>query len=184
MKIVWDEPKRAVNIDKHKLDFADVIYVDCKHALIDVIHSNRMKAIGYFADDTTVIVFSKLGIEAISIISFRQANKKEGFLMTIKKTFETGCGYTKEDWDAVDSSPLTDEELIRLKPAKDVLSSSFFKYVTEERRKRGRSPVESPKQAVTLRLDPNVIVSTTFSFLRKGRGVVFLKLSSFHDNFC
>ncbi|WP_330168880.1 BrnA antitoxin family protein [Bartonella grahamii] len=104
--------------------------------------------------------------------------------MTIKKTFETGCGYTKEDWDAVDSSPLTDEELIRLKPAKDVLSSSFFKYVTEERRKRGRSPVESPKQAVTLRLDPNVIVSTTFSFLRKGRGVVFLKLSSFHDNFC
>ncbi|WP_330167798.1 BrnA antitoxin family protein [Bartonella grahamii] len=79
--------------------------------------------------------------------------------MTIKKTFETGCGYTKEDWDAVDSPPLTDEELARLKPAKDVLPPSFFKYVTEERRKRGRPPVESPKQAVTLRLDPNVIAS-------------------------
>ncbi|WP_375639269.1 hypothetical protein [Bartonella sp. MF74HXZ] len=46
--------------------------------------------------------------------------------MTIKKTFETGCGYTKEDWDAVDSPPLTDEELARLKPAKEVLSASFL----------------------------------------------------------
>ncbi len=46
--------------------------------------------------------------------------------MTIKKNFETGCGYTKEDWSAVDSSPLTDEELAHLKPAKEVLSASFF----------------------------------------------------------
>ncbi|WP_375672792.1 BrnA antitoxin family protein [Bartonella sp. CL45QHWL] len=79
--------------------------------------------------------------------------------MTIKKNFAAGCDYTKEDWDAVDSLPLTDEELARLKPVKDVLPPSFFKYVTEERRKRGRPPVESPKQAVTLRLDPNVIAS-------------------------
>ncbi|WP_375674526.1 BrnT family toxin [Bartonella sp. CL100XZDX] len=77
MKIVWDEPKRALNIVKHKLDFADVIYFDWEHALIDATHSNRIKAIGHFADDTTVIVFAKLGNEAISIISFRQANKKE-----------------------------------------------------------------------------------------------------------
>ncbi|WP_208433262.1 BrnT family toxin [Bartonella taylorii] len=76
-KIVWDEPKRALNIDKHKLDFADVIYFDWEHALIDATHSNRMKAIGHFADGTTVIVFARLGNEAISIISFRQANKKE-----------------------------------------------------------------------------------------------------------
>ncbi|WP_375622767.1 MULTISPECIES: BrnA antitoxin family protein [unclassified Bartonella] len=79
--------------------------------------------------------------------------------MTIKKTFETGCGYTKEDWNSVDSSPLTDEELAHLKPAKEVLPASFFKYVAQERRKRGRPPVKSPKQAVTLRLDPNVIAS-------------------------
>ncbi len=36
-----------------------------------------MKAIGRFANGTTVVVFAKLGTEAISIISFRQANKKE-----------------------------------------------------------------------------------------------------------
>ncbi|USP02118.1 hypothetical protein LBE40_04910 [Bartonella taylorii] len=35
------------------------------------------------------------------------------------------------------SPSLTDEELARLKPAKDVLPPSFFKYVTKERRKRG-----------------------------------------------
>ncbi|PIT67822.1 BrnT family toxin [Bartonella tribocorum] len=75
MKIVWDE--RALNIVKHKLDFADVIYFDWAHAFIDATHSNRMKAIGHFADGTTVIVFAKLGNEAISIISFRRANKKE-----------------------------------------------------------------------------------------------------------
>ncbi|WP_246468267.1 BrnT family toxin [Bartonella capreoli] len=74
---MWDEPKRALNIDKHKLVFADVIYFDWEHALIDATHSNRMKAIGHFADGTTVIVFARLGNEAISIISFRQANKKE-----------------------------------------------------------------------------------------------------------
>ncbi|GAA5110887.1 BrnT family toxin [Bartonella jaculi] len=77
MKIVWDEPKRAINIDKHKLDCADVIYFDWEHALIDATYSNRMKAIGHFADGTTVVVFAKLGNAAISIISFHQANKKE-----------------------------------------------------------------------------------------------------------
>ncbi len=113
-----------------------------------------------FYDGTTAIVFVKCAIKAVSVISFRQANKKKGrFAMTIKKTFEIGCVYTKEDSSTVDSPPLTDEELASLKPAKGVLSTSLFKYVTEERRKRGRPPVEYPKQAVTLRLDPNVIAS-------------------------
>ncbi|WP_455475723.1 BrnA antitoxin family protein [Bartonella sp. B17] len=77
--------------------------------------------------------------------------------MTIKKTFKEKCNYTKEDWEAVNSPPLTDEELARLKPAKKVLPASFFKHIAEERRKRGRPSIESPKQAITLRLDPEVI---------------------------
>ncbi|WP_208435020.1 BrnA antitoxin family protein [Bartonella phoceensis] len=79
--------------------------------------------------------------------------------MTIKKTSEIGCGYTTEDSNTMDSSSLTDEELVHLKPDKDVLPTSLLKYVTVERRKRGRPPVEYPKQAITLRLDPNVIAS-------------------------
>ncbi|WP_354187014.1 BrnA antitoxin family protein [Bartonella japonica] len=77
--------------------------------------------------------------------------------MTIKKTFKEKCYYTKEDWEAVNSPSLTDEELARLKPAKEVLPPSFFKYVDNKRRKRGRPPVESPKEAITLRIDSKVI---------------------------
>ncbi len=88
-----------------------------------------------------------------------QIRKKERFSMTIKKTFKDAHDYTKEDWEAVNSPPLTDEELARLKPAKEVLPASFFKYIAEERRKRGRPPIESPKQAITLRLDPEVVAS-------------------------
>ncbi|GAA5102111.1 hypothetical protein GCM10023260_13770 [Bartonella acomydis] len=58
-------------------------------------------------------------------------------LLALNKNFEIRCGYTKEDLEAVDSPPLTDEELARLKPAKGVLPPSFFKYITQERRKRG-----------------------------------------------
>ncbi|WP_375681315.1 MULTISPECIES: hypothetical protein [unclassified Bartonella] len=58
-------------------------------------------------------------------------------LLVFKKNFKIRCGYTKEDLEAVDSPSLTDEERARLKPAKDVLPPSFFKYVTKERRKRG-----------------------------------------------
>ncbi|PIT67854.1 hypothetical protein CEV08_09115 [Bartonella tribocorum] len=58
-------------------------------------------------------------------------------LLAFTKNFDISCSYTKEDLEAVDSPPLTDEELAHLKPAKGVLPPSFFKYVTGERRKRG-----------------------------------------------
>ncbi|WP_336288704.1 hypothetical protein [Bartonella sp. CB60] len=52
--------------------------------------------------------------------------------MTVKKTFKDVHSYTKEDWEAVNSPPLTDEELARLKPAKKVLPASFFEYVEKK----------------------------------------------------
>ncbi|MDD9330987.1 MAG: hypothetical protein PV353_11715 [Bartonella sp.] len=60
-------------------------------------------------------------------------------MFALNKNFVIRCGYTKEDWDTVDFPSLTDEEFTHLKPAKDVLPLSFFKYVTEEYRKSGRS---------------------------------------------
>ncbi|WP_412058340.1 BrnA antitoxin family protein [Bartonella sp. DGB2] len=77
--------------------------------------------------------------------------------MTTIKSFKEGRGYTKEDWEDVTSPPLTDEELAHLKPAQEVLPASFFQRVEEERRKRGRPRVSVPKEAVTLRLAPDVI---------------------------
>ena len=65
------------------------------------------------------------------------------------KKFIPGRGYTKEDWDAVDSPELTDEQL-----AKPLTFEEAFPGFT---RSRGRPKVDSPKAAVTLRLDPATI---------------------------
>jgi uncharacterized protein (DUF4415 family) len=74
-----------------------------------------------------------------------------------KKEFEPGNGYSKEDWDAVDSPELTDEEMANMRPAKDILPASFFKGLTEARKSRGRPKVEKPLVPVTLRLEPDVL---------------------------
>lgn len=74
-----------------------------------------------------------------------------------KKKFEPGNSYTKEDWDAVDSPELTDDEIARMKPAKDILPLSFFESIAEARRGRGRPKVEKPLVPVTLRVEPDVL---------------------------
>lgn len=88
--------------------------------------------------------------------------------MTIKFRPEhaTEHGYTKQDWDTVsDTSPLTEEEIKSLRPAKDVLPPAFFKELEKGRATRGRPRIENPKEAVTLRLDPDVVAK----FKAKGK---------------
>ncbi|WP_332305738.1 BrnT family toxin [Rhizobium sp. GR12] len=81
MKIIWDEPKRLANIKKHGFDFADIDGFDWENAIIEKSltepGSSRFKAIGYFQDGTTAVVFATVGTEAISVISFRRASFKE-----------------------------------------------------------------------------------------------------------
>jgi len=67
--------------------------------------------------------------------------------------FKEGQGYTKADWDAVDSPELTEEELATARPFAEV----FPDLAESIRRSRGRPKVETPKQQVSLRLDPDVI---------------------------
>ena len=74
-----------------------------------------------------------------------------------QKEFKPGKGYTREDWDAIDSPELTDEELARMRPARDVLPRAFFDGVDEARRARGRPRLEAAKIAVTLRIEPDVL---------------------------
>jgi uncharacterized protein (DUF4415 family) len=74
-----------------------------------------------------------------------------------QKEFKSGRGYSREDWDAIDSPELTDEELARMRPAKDVLPKAFFDGVDEARRARGRPRLEAAKIAVTLRIEPDVL---------------------------
>ena len=77
MIFVWDEVKRLANLEKHGLDFADVISFGWETAVLEPSHSGRVKAIGYYLDGTAVVIYAELGTEAISIISFRDASPKE-----------------------------------------------------------------------------------------------------------
>lgn len=63
--------------------------------------------------------------------------------------------FTQEDWNAVCDSPeLTDEELRRLRPAREVLPPSLFEGLAK---RRGRPPTEHRKISVTIRLDPDTL---------------------------
>ncbi len=81
MKLVWDEPKRLANLEKHGLDFADVVLFGWSDALIEASRIEdgrlRLKAIGYFEAGVAVVIYVEMGREAISIISFRPASAKE-----------------------------------------------------------------------------------------------------------
>lgn len=77
MEIVWDEPKRLANIDKHGLDFADLTLAFFEGALILPAKRNRFQAIGRLADGTITVIFARLGTEGLSVISMRPAKAKE-----------------------------------------------------------------------------------------------------------
>lgn len=73
------------------------------------------------------------------------------------KSFEPGHGFSRKDWDAVDSPELSAMEIASLRPARDVLPAAVFDALT--RRKPGqRGPQKTPTKAlVSLRLDRDVV---------------------------
>ena len=79
MKIVWDEPKRLANLDKHGLDFADLNETFFDNALVIPSHNKRKRwvAIGVSIRGVIVVVFARLGREGVSIISMRPASRGE-----------------------------------------------------------------------------------------------------------
>jgi hypothetical protein len=79
MKILWDQPKRLANLDKHGLDFADLNETFFDNALVVASH-NKSKcsvAIGVSIRGMVVVVFARLGREGVSIISMRPASRSE-----------------------------------------------------------------------------------------------------------
>lgn len=81
MIIVWDEPKRLANLDKHEIDFADIGPDFFAEAIIRPAKGSRLLAIGRLGDGTIAVVFVRLGREGLSIISARPANSKERSLL-------------------------------------------------------------------------------------------------------
>jgi len=81
-KFTWDEVKRTANFEKHGFDFEDVIFFGWADARIAPARPSRyggrrMLAIGYFGGEKVAVIYAPLGTEAISIISFRPAGRKE-----------------------------------------------------------------------------------------------------------
>ena len=76
--------------------------------------------------------------------------------------FQEGKGFTKADWDAVDSPEATDEQLAQAKP----FAEAFPDLMESIKRSRGRPPVEKPLQQISIRLDPDVIAK----FKATGKG--------------
>ena len=78
MRIIWDEPKRQANLDKHGLDFALIESdFDFDKARQERAGPKRLKAVGKLKGKIVVVIFAALGTESVSIISFRPASKKE-----------------------------------------------------------------------------------------------------------
>jgi uncharacterized protein len=78
MQIVWDEPKRRANLDKHGLDFADLTLDFFATAQVNIAKTGRFLAIGELDGRLVIaVVFYPLGTEAISVISMRPASRRE-----------------------------------------------------------------------------------------------------------
>lgn len=77
MKIVWDEPKRRANLDKHGMDFADLNETFFDNALVLATYRNRWRAIGVNIRGVISVIFATRGAEGLSIVSMRPASKKE-----------------------------------------------------------------------------------------------------------
>jgi uncharacterized protein len=81
MRIVWDEPKRLANLDKHGMDFTRLTLGFFEGALVYQGNAGRFVAIGKLSAGAVTVIFRPLGTEAISLISMRPASAKERNLL-------------------------------------------------------------------------------------------------------
>ena len=69
------------------------------------------------------------------------------------KSVKRPAHISREDWDAVDFPPLTDEQLARMRPAREV-----FPDIDKFPKPRSRGPQKTPtKVQTTLRLDREIL---------------------------
>lgn len=82
MKIVWDEPKRLANLDKHGMDFDDLTLDFFEQAIVYPAKAGRFVAVSRLNNQVVAaVIFKPLGSEAISVISMRPASRGERNLL-------------------------------------------------------------------------------------------------------
>lgn len=77
MIILWDEPKRLSNLQKHGLDFAELDESFLERSNIVSARAGRLMAIGQFGVEPITVIFRWVGSEAVAIISMRKSSRKE-----------------------------------------------------------------------------------------------------------
>jgi uncharacterized DUF497 family protein len=77
VRILWDEPKRRTTLARRGLDFANIEPQFFEAATVTPARGGRFRAVGYAAGRIVVVIFARLGSEAISVISMRLASRKE-----------------------------------------------------------------------------------------------------------
>ncbi len=92
MRFEWDEGKRRANLEKHGLDFFDVIAVfEAPHIVVPSAYEGdeeRFLAIGVLEGRLVTVVCTTRS-EAIRIISFRRARHEER--QTYQKLYGSGA---------------------------------------------------------------------------------------------
>ncbi len=80
MRYEWDERKRLSNLEKHHLDFFDVVAVfDAPHMVVPSVYGGeeeRFLAVGMLEGRYVTVVYTQRN-EAVRIISFRRARHEE-----------------------------------------------------------------------------------------------------------
>ena len=77
VKIVSDPPKRLRNLEERGLDFDHLTVEFFEGAAIYPAKGGRYMAINMFRGHLHTVIFTRLGREAISVVSLRRASKKE-----------------------------------------------------------------------------------------------------------
>ena len=81
MRLVWDEPKRLANLDKHGWDFTQLEVDFFLNSRVLPGREGRYRAIGKVENHAVTVVFAPLGREGVSIISMRTASRRERSLL-------------------------------------------------------------------------------------------------------
>ena len=79
MNYDWDEAKNQTNIEKHQIDFSEILDFEWDEAVVrrsDRFQEQRWLAIGYLGDRLIVVVFTDRG-DVRRIISVRVASNSE-----------------------------------------------------------------------------------------------------------
>jgi uncharacterized protein (DUF4415 family) len=152
MKIVWDEPKRLANLDKHGLDFADLneAFSTTRWSFLRTTRASAglRSASAFRVSSLSSSPGSGAKASASSACDPQAVAKGNSMPNARKKS-----GYTKRDLRAVSDNPeLTKADFAKARPFAEVfpdLSASI---------RKGRGPNKAPtKKLVSLRLSPEVV---------------------------